>query len=134
MGPTSHNIVKIKLLYFLFILTIIGLSCENSKFPDGQFFVQDVKYGTCKPATKSELNEYWIEDNSSKTDRNSFNEYFPLFVNYFITSSKTIREKEPDKDILFYLIQLEKDNNIVDVFNKNFNSESSTSVYYFISQ
>ena len=50
--------MKIKLLYFLFILTIIGLSCEDSKFPDEQFSVQDIKYGTCKPEMKSVLNEY----------------------------------------------------------------------------
>ena len=39
MGPANHNIMKIKLLCFLFILTIIGLSCEDSKLPDKQFSV-----------------------------------------------------------------------------------------------
>ena len=78
MGPTSHNIMKIKLLYFLFILTIIGLSCEDSKFPDEQFSVQDIKYGTCKPATKSVLNEYILLSVKDEyyIDFNHINSYF----------------------------------------------------------
>lgn len=81
-----------------------------------------------------ELSKYWIEDKFSQTDQDSFNEYLPIFINYFLTSSKTIREKDADKDILFYLVQLEKENNVVDMFKKYFTSESATSVYYFVNQ
>lgn len=38
----------------------------------------------------------WIEDKFSQTDQDSFNEYFTIFTNYFLTSSKTIRGKDAD--------------------------------------
>lgn len=38
----------------------LSISCENSEFPDDQFSIKEIEYGTCKPTTKSTIEEYML--------------------------------------------------------------------------
>ena len=60
MKPTSHNIMKTKFLFIVLFIVAISTSCENNEFPDDQFSIKEIEYGTCKPTTKSTIEEYML--------------------------------------------------------------------------
>lgn len=80
---------------------------------------------------RPQATQYLVEDVFSKTDQDSFHKYFLTRHNYFLTLSKTIRETDADKDLLFFFSQVfSRKGQVLDTFEKRFNSISNPSSFY----
>ena len=80
---------------------------------------------------RPQATQYLVEDVFSKTDQDSFHKYFLTQHNYFLTLSKTIRETDADKDLLFFFSQVfSRKGQVLDTFEKRFNSISDPSSFY----
>jgi hypothetical protein len=79
----------------------------------------------------TQATKYRIEDIFSKTDQDSFRKYFFIQHNYSLTLSKTIRETDVDKDLLFFFSQVfSRKGEVLDTFERRFNSISDPSPFY----
>lgn len=80
---------------------------------------------------RPQATKYVVEDVFSKTDQESFHKYSLTQHNYFLTLSKTIRETDADKDLLFFFSQVfSRKGQVLDTFEKRFNSISDPSSFY----
>ena len=83
-------------------------------------------------SVQPQATKYLVEDVFSKTDQDSFEKYSLRRDNYFLTLSKTIRETDADKDVLFLRSSQVFSGNgkILDTFESRFNSISDPSSFY----
>ena len=52
--------MKISSILTVLVLFSLCLSCDNDEFPDDPFSIKGTTYGSCKPITKSVIEEYLL--------------------------------------------------------------------------